>query len=211
MTRNTVSIVLGSLRGAATKAIVVLSATIVVASCSSSPPSPPTQPAITAAPTEATPGPTNWTLLETPLQLPTVEAGATCPRSTGTVVSPAFGPGLGSGPVYPVGLGTDGFLELEAAGDAFRQKVLWVASAAYAGPVLIRGRRLDAAGTIEFGAGSASPSEEFRLMDGTARSPGQEPGWREWPSLTYVPSSGCYAYQVDGIGFTATIVFDART
>jgi len=88
------------------------------------------------------------------------------------------------------------------------QKVLWVASSTYTGPVLIRGGRLDAAGDIQFASGPGPSTPEFRLVEGTARSAGEEPGWREWPSYTYVPSLGCYAYQVDGVGFTAVVVFE---
>ena len=34
-------------------------------------------------------------------------------------------------------------------------------------------------------------------------------GWREWPSYTRVQTAGCFAYQVDGMGFSTVIVFRA--
>lgn len=34
--------------------------------------------------------------------------------------------------------------------------------------------------------------------------------WRALPSGTYVRAPGCYAYQVDGFGFSEVIVFEAR-
>jgi hypothetical protein len=152
----------------------------------------------------------DWASLETALDLPDIAADAPCPRASGRVISAAFGPGLGDGPVYPIGLGADGVLGVVADPAGFVQKVLWVASAAYPGPVLIRGGRLGAEGAVRFGSGSSGPDAELRVTEGTARSAGQEPGWREWPSYTFVPSLGCYAYQVDGVGFTKVIVFEAR-
>ena len=154
----------------------------------------------------------DWAKLETALDLPVVGPGAACPRASGRVVSPDFGLALGDGPVYPVGLGTAGILGVVAADrGGFMQKVLWVASSAYPGPVLIRGGRLGAAGAIHFGTGDTLPGDEFRLTGGTASSAGEEPGWRAWPSYTYVPSLGCYAYQIDGVGFTKIVVFEASS
>ena len=150
-----------------------------------------------------------WMGLETALRLPTVPAGQACPRASGRIVSPAFGEALGDGPVYPVGLGADGVLHVVAASAGYLQKVLWVASPAYLGPVLIRGGRIDGPGGVQFSAGQAVPAPEFRLDQATATSEGEEPGWREWPSSTYVPSPGCYAYQIDGAGFTKIVVFEA--
>ena len=153
----------------------------------------------------------DWARLETALLLPVVGAGAACPRTSGRIVSPDFGPALGDGPVYPVGLGTTGVLGVVADAGGFMQKVLWVASYAYSGPVLIRGGRLGAAGAIQFGTGDTSSGDEFRLTEGTASSAGEEPGWRKWPSYTYVPSLGCHAYQIDGVGFTKIVVFEAAS
>jgi hypothetical protein len=123
-------------------------------------------------------------------------------------VSSAFGAGLGAGPVYPVGLGTDGVLATVPSGSERVQKVLWIASPDYAGPILIRGGRLDGVGQVTFAAGPGTPIPEFRLSVSGASSAGQS-AWREWPSYTYVPSVGCYAYQIDGLGFTQVIVFRA--
>jgi hypothetical protein len=126
-------------------------------------------------------------------------------------VSAAFGPGLGGGPIYPVGLGTAGTLGVVASDGSYLQKVLWVGAASYSGPVLIRGGRLDRSGWVKFAQGMGSaPVVEMRLQEPTAGSPGEEPGWREWPSYTYVPAAGCFAYQVDGTSFSEVIVFEAR-
>ena len=36
-------------------------------------------------------------------------------------------------------------------------------------------------------------------------------GWREAPDPTWVKAAGCYAWQVDGLGFSETIVVSARS
>ena len=123
-------------------------------------------------------------------------------------MSPAFGAGLGNGPVYPIGL-LNGQLGVVVDPEGLLAKVLWVASASYSGPVLIRGGRLGGAGAVKFGTGSTLPTDEFRLTEPTAGSSGEEAGWREWPSYTFVPDLGCYTYQIDGAGFTEIIVFEA--
>ena len=44
-----------------------------------------------------------------------------------------------------------------------------------------------------------------------ADRPGDDPvDWFSWPTVTYVKSSGCFAYQIDGTTFTEVIVFRAR-
>ncbi|MGI8427756.1 MAG: hypothetical protein ACR2OB_00255 [Solirubrobacteraceae bacterium] len=89
-------------------------------------------------------------------------------------------------------------------------RVTWTANSSYQGPVLIRGRQLDAAGggAVGFGEGHV-PYDELQL-----NAPGQGAATprgtgREWLTLTRVRSPGCYFYQVDGMGFTETILFRA--
>ena len=164
-----------------------------------------------AAAQEATPGAAGaaaWEALRRPLALPTLPAGAPCPRDAGRKVSPHFGPASGDGPVYPT-LGPDAVLGLEGAreeGGWFYAKVLWFATPDYAGPVLVRGRRLDAPGELRFGEGAA-PAAELRLTGGGTVA--GAPGWRHWPSYTRLWAPGCYAYQVDGDGFSTVVVFQA--
>ena len=38
--------------------------------------------------------------------------------------------------------------------------------------------------------------------------PNAPQGWRIWPSSMYVEVAGCYAWEVDGVGFTELIVVD---
>ena len=173
--------------------------------------------ASTSPPTASGPPAEIWeTLRERPLQLPNLASGAACPRTPDGQVSPAYGPGLGTGPIYPVGLGTNGVLSfayppdpsVEFAGsDWGGAKVLWVSSPAYRGPALIRGHQLDGPNGLRFGRG-IDPSDELRLpQEPGARSIGEEPGWRAWPSYTRLRAPGCYAYQVDGLDFTEVVVF----
>lgn len=133
-------------------------------------------------------------------------------------MSQAYAPALGSGPVYPVGLGMDGVLffvyppdpRSEFAGsDWGGEKVLWVSSPAYRGPALIRGHQLDGPNEVRFERGIDPPSELRLPEEGGATTAGEEPGWRNWPSYTRLRAPGCYAYQVDGLDFSQMIVFQA--
>jgi hypothetical protein len=90
------------------------------------------------------------------------------------------------------------------------QKVLWVIAPSYAGPVLIRAQQLDGPHALLFDDGvdgsSVTLQPSLRLMGG----PGYGTPWPNWPTNTRVEASGCYAYQVDGLTFTYTIVFQAE-
>lgn len=92
-------------------------------------------------------------------------------------------------------------------------RVSWVASDNYRGSVLIRGRRIDGAGTgtgaVGFGEGRV-PDDELQLLDSGQQAPKPPGGGRAWLSFTRVRTPGCYAYQVDGTSFSQVIVFRAR-
>jgi hypothetical protein len=156
-----------------------------------------------------------WAALESrPLTLPTVAPGAPCPRAPARQVDPAYGPALGDGPVYVVGLGRDGVvtgggMRREAPG-WFHHKALWISAPSYAGPALVRGGRIDGPGELGLGR-QALPEPDLRFPTHTGvTSEGTARGWRDLPSMTMVHGPGCYAYQVDGPGFTETIVFEVR-
>ncbi|HUS16246.1 MAG TPA: hypothetical protein VM536_14705, partial [Chloroflexia bacterium] len=150
------------------------------------------------------------TLRARPLRVPTIAPGAVCPATGGTIVHAAYGPALGPGPFYPVGLGTSGDLDYTGAvfpGPWTGQKVLWVGSAQYTGPALLRGRQLDGPGEVRFGQGP-DPVSEMQLSSAT--SVAGTGGWRDWPGYTRVRGPGCYGYQVDGTDFSTIIVFAAH-
>jgi hypothetical protein len=161
-----------------------------------------------------------------PMRLPGLSPGGVCPVASGGQVSPDFGPALGDGPVYPVGLGTDGVLHFGydggfAGSEWGGQKVLWVSSPAYQGPALVRGAQLDGPNELRFEGASAAERDLRLWPEGNAAqpwppSPSPSPGWtyaygwRERPSYTRVRAGGCYAYQVDGPGLSEVIVFRAE-
>jgi hypothetical protein len=156
--------------------------------------------------------PSVWERLDRPFAVPSVPAGGPCPTSApdprGDLSRIGFaGTAWGPGPVYPAGLG-DGTPVLNYAyppppdsgwGDWGGNKVNWLRDlTAYAGPVLIHGFELDGPNELGFGNGFL-PARSMR-----ARS-------RTTPSYTRPAGDGCYAYQVDGLGFSYPIVFEARS
>ncbi len=151
-----------------------------------------------------------WSLLrQRPLNLPAVIPGRPCPIGPAQSVSPAFGTALGTGPIYPVGLGVEAVLTYSSASFPAPwggQKVLWVGDPAYHGIALIRGHQLDGPNELRFNQG-ADPPAELRLDSSTPDN--RTGGWNNWPSYTRVRAPGCYAYQVDGPDFTLVIPFTA--
>jgi hypothetical protein len=155
-------------------------------------------------------------LRERPLHVPQLNAGEPCPVSRSRTLSPAFAPGLGDGPVYPVGFARRGVLAFEypppknslfAGSEWGGQKVLWVSDPKYDGPILIRGEQLDGSNQVRFGQGSAAILQELAFRRHSADN--WEGGWRNFPSYARLRGPGCYAYQVDGAGFSDVIVFRA--
>lgn len=139
--------------------------------------------------------------LQRPLALPSVPAGGACPVSATGSLTGYPDAVLGPGPVYAgqsSPLSVTSFIGSSWSG----ARVNWVASAAYSGPLLIRGGEVGGSGQVGFGEGQA-PENELQLLTAVQT----ESGNREWPSFTRVLSPGCYAYQVDGTSFSEVIVF----
>jgi hypothetical protein len=134
------------------------------------------------------------------LHLPKLAAGSACPVSQAHGV----GPGLGAGPAFPVGMASGTLTIAPAVNFGSRAwsgpKVLWLVLPSYTGPILIRGRRLDAKGDVRFDRGDVPPKE--LLIPASI-------GARDRPSYTRVEGPGCYAYQVDGTSFSTIVVFRA--
>jgi hypothetical protein len=158
-----------------------------------------------------------WRKLHRPLHLPRLAAGATCP------VSPVdrrldwkpiniFGvSGIGPGPVYPGLGGTGGHVTVSAdtqyGGPWLGGKLFWYVRPTYRGPILIRGRRLDANGLMGFD-GARRPEPELRIHTyDTVSWSGQPAGSRGVPSSVRVLQPGCYAAQIDGTRFSRVVVF----
>ncbi|HEY2778739.1 MAG TPA: hypothetical protein VGI77_12655 [Gaiellaceae bacterium] len=85
-------------------------------------------------------------------------------------------------------------------------KAMWAIDPRYVGPVLVRGRQLDGDDVLKFEKGEPGFSDYTRSHPTTEL---HESGGYVHPSVTRVRTLGCYAYQVDGIGFSYSIVFRA--
>jgi hypothetical protein len=101
------------------------------------------------------------------------------------------------------------------------QKVAWIADPSYTGPIRIRGGRIDGRGQLLLGGSHdlwhGAPVKrvegtdlypELDFLDTHVISTPPSP-WRGWPSFTYIATPGCYAWQVDGLGFTEFITIQA--
>ena len=154
-------------------------------------------------------------LVRRPLHVPALPAGSPCPatEAQGTLgergnvdasMSPAFGPG----PAYPTLFSEAGRARLNYLKSWGYEgwdgtKLLWTVPRYY-GPYIVRGRQLDGDGQLRFDWGptwSGRLHEELRLVG---------PYPRLNPAATFLRGPGCYAYQVDGRGFSYLIVFEAR-
>jgi hypothetical protein len=159
-------------------------------------------------------------LRQRPLTGPPLAAGGGCPvdvpRPSGVA---DVGDVPGPGPVYPGSLSPTGELEIAPPnqpssvfeGEFGGQKVGWLIDPRrYAGPVLIRGVRLDGDGgdDVRFWEGS-DPPRAMQLPAGPSNSsiPGLD--WYFWPSYTRLRGPGCYAWQVDGLDFSYHVTFRA--
>jgi hypothetical protein len=148
-----------------------------------------------------------WAPLRRPLHVPTVAYGAACPvaRPSRTVDFAALGVtrGIGPGPAFPVGWAdgtipiTYGLVDVDARVWGV-QKVLWLVRSSYHGPVLVRGGQIDGPYKVRFERGRV-PAAELRIPAGV----------RERPSYVRIRKPGCYAFQIDGLTFSRTIVFRA--
>lgn len=152
-----------------------------------------------------------------PLDLPKLAPGEACPVSpvntfpAGAGFSSRF-KAIGTGPLYLTGAGVVTLTPGQAS-----QKVIWVVEAGYGGPLLLRGGRIDSAGRLDFihyigaagytgGAGDDTPHGTLLYpRSATGETPPRV--MQDYPSGIYVDEPGCYAVQVDGEGFSETLVF----
>jgi hypothetical protein len=160
----------------------------------------------------------DWSVLRRrPLVSRRIDPGAPCPTSPRTGDLAAVGlrafPAWGTGPAYPafdppqptpqVAVEYGPGVEYAEWGE---HKVLWAIDPRYVGETLVRGHALDGPDELRFENGAPGfteeqrrdPATELRFVGGYAR-----------PAVTRVRTPGCYAYQIDGIGFSRTIVFEA--
>jgi len=97
-------------------------------------------------------------------------------------------------------------------------RTIWVSRPSYGGPVLVRGGRLDRPGRLGFGR-RHRPQWELRLPAGdwphrdlhpSGRGRPLAGGWRASSVPTRIRAPGCYAFQVDGLGFSYVLAFGVQ-
>jgi len=85
-------------------------------------------------------------------------------------------------------------------------QVTWIVRSRYRGPLLIRGRQLDGTRVLHFEHGQIPGTERW-----IPRARSRKSSERRYSSRTRLRAPGCYAYQVDGLGFSRVFVFEAKT
>lgn len=147
-----------------------------------------------------------------PLRAPRTK-GESCRPSKGRSLTEEFAVATGEGPVYAAGLGHVAKIGVDlppAPGTVFEgsdwggAKVLWIAAPDYDGAALVRGWQLDGTHPVGFEE-TTIPNDELQLPplnDYTQK----KSGWRHWPSYVRFEAPGCYALQIDGAGFSNSIV-----
>ena len=161
--------------------------------------------------------PRSGSLLSRPLHLPALGPRGGCPASPGYAVSnPYFaGSAVGAGPVRVLladaGDIRHGRVDLgrSEAPHWFALQTLWFAMPGYDGPFVVRGGRLGRRGPIDVqpGASGLDPGAG-PLVVAAGPTINTQAGYRTVPGSTWVRSPGCYAWQVDGRGFSDVIVVD---
>ena len=73
----------------------------------------------------------------------------------------------------------------------------------YQGPFVVRGERLDRPGPVGYGGDAPSPGPLVVPPGPTIDTYGR---YRTVPGGLWVRAPGCYAWQVDGLGFSQIIV-----
>ena len=160
-----------------------------------------------------------------PLDLPALGPGESCPVSPARRFAAAAGftgafDAVGRGPLYFAAGSAD--VQMSSSQRWRRwleQKVIWVVDRSYVGGLLLRGRRIDGPGELRFlhylgavgytgGAGDGRRHRELAYVRGGLSSAAAEET-SSYPSGIFVDAPGCYAVQVDGVGFSETLVFRA--
>jgi hypothetical protein len=139
-------------------------------------------------------------------------AGTRCRPTRPHELVIGFQPVVGEGPVYATLFRSDAVvfgLPGEPWGAA---KVLWIGEPGYEGKVVIRGRRIDAAGMVRFGGAGRFQTRLRLSTDEYAHGSwaGSAAGWRDWPSTVRVQRNGCYELTVKTSRGVDHIVFRAQ-
>lgn len=160
-----------------------------------------------------------WDTLRRPLHLPKLRPGERCPTSRVRPFAPPVDDVLvGSGPAYLLigsstsAVGAVGFdigLSWRDSAGWRGTKTPWEIKSSYRGRILIRGSRIDRAGSVRFGDppvpnGAHEGARELHWGAGVDHDPGAR--YRGLAAGTLFRSPGCYAFQADGASFSAVVV-----
>lgn len=143
------------------------------------------------------------------LRAPRVQHGKPCPSADVNLRLNGVGPAVHAGPVAVAVFSEDVALLYGNQQEEgwHRAKALWLVRADQPQPVIVRGKRIDRRGAVEFTNGLRN-FRTYRLTgDATSTAP---PEWRDIPSSVLVPHPGCYALQVDGPDFQSIFVLAAE-
>ncbi len=162
--------------------------------------------------------------LRRPFKVPRLRVGERCPTSTARNFSNSYigGVSLGNVPVRPgIGNGVDlkhGRIVLGTTEDPgwFAIKTVWFSLPSYHGPWSVRAARLRGSGRIELGSEPAprpGPGGPQFSPTVVGAAPGDTintgAGYRTDPRTTWISAPGCYAFEVNGLGFNELMVFQA--
>jgi hypothetical protein len=150
-------------------------------------------------------------VLNRALHFPALRTGQRCPATRGTPFDTKFfgGRAQGTGPVRVLTgatrRGTADLINPTSSPPWLALKTLWFSVPAYQGPFIIRAKRLGRPGPVALGEGpTVAP-----LVVPPGPTLNSFFGWRTVPGGLWVKSPGCYAWQVDGVGFSEIIVVRA--
>ena len=168
--------------------------------------------------------PTNWdaivlALEQRLLQLPDLDEGDACPEPLIRSVEGYLYEVIGEGPVYALFylliVSANG--NVNYAHDGWHwNKVVWTRDPQYTGPIVIPGRQLNGPATLRFQwirEGNPSPELAHSSLHVPAYTTGNRLDtrgsgwWEEFMTYVVVRAPGCYGVQIDGVGFSTTIVF----
>jgi len=149
-----------------------------------------------------------------PLHIPILRPGERCPTTPGARSSDPYlsrVDTLGNGPVRPdIGDRVDlahGRIVLGTTDRPgwFAIETVWFSSSSYDGPWIVRAARLSGSGRIELG----EPLGPRRGAPRVSTSRLQVASGPNAPGTSWISAPGCYAWQVDGDGFSQVIAFEA--
>jgi hypothetical protein len=126
-----------------------------------------------------------------------------CPQASITNRIDGIGPMVETGPIA-ASTGDNVSLQFgKAQNGRHGAKVLWLVRVEQAGPVIVRGTRIDGKGGVRW-ANNGTNSALALTGDATSTE------WRDIPSGPQVRGSGCYAFQIDGTNFQSILILRAE-